>query len=425
MYNNLYDHNNQNYNLKNENGPQDNYSGKANRAHHNYQNKNNVNNNIQNNNNYKYDIPNNKIKIITFKNGFMINDEEFRDKSIPKNRKFMEEVDKGMIPEELLLRDIGNMEITFENRKNEIFINQTNPTVNPLTSAIKSYLHENKNQNINTNKYQNINQQQSNNNKYSNVTINPPPKLQDNNHLNQYHPQHYHQQQNQYQNQYIYNEGAHTNRENRGEHKRKRQRIEITNNCVTPIGTRNTRRNLFEEKNEKKNEKNNKQNLRKSISEIKKKEEKKFHTFASLIKGEKLKEEEEKKKKKNKTNKNEEEEKEDKKSEEKKFTAFTGSGKIIKNINTQGLHIDRDVKMGVNRSLPICSISIRLFNGEIIKSEFNCSQTLRDIYLYVQRISGSNNFALLDGFPPKPLKDFNKTIEELKLENTILTQKIN
>lgn len=282
----------------------------------------------------------------------MINDEEFRDISIPKNRKFMEEVDKGMIPEELLLRDIGNMEITFENRKNEIFINQTNPTVNPLTSAIKSYLHENKNQNINTNKYQNINQQQSNNNKYSNVTINPPPKLQDNNHLNQYHPQHYHQQQNQYQNQYIYNEGAHTNRENRGEHKRKRQRIEITNNCVTPIGTRNTRRNLFEEKNEKKNEKNNKQNLRKSISEIKKKEEKKFHTFASLIKGEKLKEEEEKKKKKNKTNKNEEEEKEDKKSEEKKFTAFTGSGKIIKNINTQGLHIDRDVKMGVNRSLP-------------------------------------------------------------------------
>ena len=33
------------------------------------------------------------------------------------------------------------------------------------------------------------------------------------------------------------------------------------------------------------------------------------------------------------------------------------------------------------------------------------------------------NFVLLDGFPPKPLLDFDKTIEELGIENSILTQK--
>ena len=163
--------------------------------------------------------------------------------------------------------------------------------------------------------------------------------------------------------------------------------------------------------------------MRKSISVPKKKEEKKFRTFASLIKEEKIKEEEEKQKKKGKKS-NKDEEKEEKKEEEKKFTAFAGSGKIIDNVNTQGLHVDKGVETGADKSKPICTINIRLFNGEIIKSEFNYTQTLREIYYYVQKISGSNNFALLDGFPPKKLRDYDKTIEYLKLENTTLTQKI-
>ena len=73
----------------------------------------------------------------------------------------------------------------------------------------------------------------------------------------------------------------------------------------------------------------------------------------------------------------------------------------------------------------MCVISIRLFNGEIVKSQFNYSQTLADIYLYVRRLSGSNNFVLLDGFPPRPLIDYYRSIGELGLQNTVLTQKIN
>ena len=100
-------------------------------------------------------------------------------------------------------------------------------------------------------------------------------------------------------------------------------------------------------------------------------------------------------------------------------------GKLIGNVNTEGLHVNKDLKNIVNRNLPTCSISIRLFNGEVVKSDFNLNQTLRQIYYYVQNISGSRNFYLLEGFPPKPLREYMRTIQELKLENTILTQKLN
>ena len=119
-----------------------------------------------------------------------------------------------------------------------------------------------------------------------------------------------------------------------------------------------------------------------------------------------------------------EEQEEEKKEEEKKFVAFTGEGKLIGNVNTEGLQVNTNVKNVVDRYSPVCTINIRLFNGEVVKSEFNYTQTLRDIYLYVKNVSGSRNFHLLDGFPPKPLREYNKPIGELHLDNTMLTQKI-
>ena len=38
--------------------------------------------------------------------------------------------------------------------------------------------------------------------------------------------------------------------------------------------------------------------------------------------------------------------------------------------------------------------------------------------------SGSNSFSLLDGFPSGPITSYNKTIQELHLEGSLLTQKI-
>ena len=110
--------------------------------------------------------------------------------------------------------------------------------------------------------------------------------------------------------------------------------------------------------------------------------------------------------------------------EEKKFHAFTGQGQSLSSVNTQGLHVDKYATSNVDRSRPTCKVNIRLFNGEVVSEDFNLNQTLRDVFNFVQRKSGSNNFSLLDGFPPRPLTDYNKTIQELHLEGSLLTQRI-
>ena len=110
--------------------------------------------------------------------------------------------------------------------------------------------------------------------------------------------------------------------------------------------------------------------------------------------------------------------------EEKKFQAFTGLGKSISSVNTQGLKIDKNATTNVDRTKPTCKVNIRLFNGEVASEDFNLNQTLRDVYNFVKKKSGSNNFSLLDGFPPRPLTDYNKTIQELHLEGSLLTQRI-
>ena len=111
--------------------------------------------------------------------------------------------------------------------------------------------------------------------------------------------------------------------------------------------------------------------------------------------------------------------------EEKKFQAFTGLGKSISSVNTEGLHVNKNASSNVDRSKPTCKVNIRLFNGEVVSEDFNLSQTLQDVINFVKKKSGSNNFSLLDGFPPRPLTSYNKTIQELHLEGSLLTQKIN
>ena len=121
--------------------------------------------------------------------------------------------------------------------------------------------------------------------------------------------------------------------------------------------------------------------------------------------------------------KNEEEEEKN----DHQFKAFTGSGKQVGSIilnRLSQLKVDKCVKPQVNMMYPVCKISIRLFNGEIVNADFNLMSTLRDIYVYVIKVSKCNNFTLLEGFPPRPLIDLNKSIWELNLQNSTLTQRI-
>ena len=293
-----------------------NYYGKGNKVYE-YYNKNENNNENNENENEKFEKTKNKVKLIVYKNGFILDNGPFRDKSIKENEEFLEQVGRGVIPHEIADQGINDLGILLINRKTDIY-----PSSN-LHKRINSF------NNFDFFKY-------------------PFQKIETN--------------------QYKINQP-------------------ISNNInIIPLGKVRT------------NSSKNIQNMSKIID-------------LTQYKGKKF------------TRKNCSEPKKNEK--EKKFTAFSGSGKLIRNINTKGLCVNKDIKTIANIYQPICRINIRLFNGEIIKCEFNYSQTLRDIYYYVRKISGSNNFYLLDGFPPKSLRDYDRTIWELGLQNSLLTQKIN
>ena len=429
----MYSNYPQNVKSNKKEGPSDNYSGRAHRKEK-IQNNNPNNYNIDDKKEKEFQKTKTKIKITLYKNGFILNDGPFRNINIKENKKFIEQVEKGVIPHELMKKGIDDLGILLENRKNEEYI------ATHISPNLEAYIQGNLN--INTT---NINQNIYTNNIYPNYNINnnisntPDKNITTNypvQNLNNYYNTGYYDSQNPLNELYKDNTNIMNNQNKKGtkqeikyntEEKSGKKRIrenekiviDKNNMCLTPIGTRGTRKNLFAEKG--KESEIPEQKLRQS-SESKKRETKNFRTFGSWIKEEKAKEEEEKKKK---TQTNQEKTNEEKEKEEKKFVPFGGSGHLINKVDIKGLHVTKDLKNIVNKKIPISHFNIRLFNGEIIKCEFNYTQTLRDVYVYVNKISGSNKFVLLEGFPPKPLNQLNAFIKDLKLDNTTLTQKIN
>ena len=292
------------------------YYGKGNDAYDLYNKKENDSDNSESSGDTseKFEKTKNKIKLIVYQNGFILNNGPFRDKIIPENAQFLEQVGRGVIPHELAEKGLSDLGILLINRKTEVYSNNKYNKYNSFG-----------NYDFFKNPYQNINQ-----NQYKN----PKPK----------------------------------------------------ENNIIPLGIPrvNSSKNII-----------------------------KFPNKIELPNSKKI------------SRKNCSEQKKDAKDKEKKFMAFSGSGKILRNINIIGLHANKNIKTEFDIYQPVCTVSIRLFNGEVAKCQFNYSQTLRDIYYHVRRISGSNNFYLLDGFPPRPLRDYDRTIYELNLQNSLLTQRIN
>lgn len=54
----------------------------------------------------RFDKTKNKLKLSLYKNGFIMDNGEFRNKNEPANKKFMEEIEKGYIPNELVKREL-------------------------------------------------------------------------------------------------------------------------------------------------------------------------------------------------------------------------------------------------------------------------------------------------------------------------------
>ena len=409
--------------MSKERSPEDNYYGKGNKAYDYYNKK------PTESINTKFEKTKNKITLVVFQNGFILNNGPFRDRALPENNLFMEQVEKGNIPHELMDKGVDDLGILLINRKSEIYhqpvpithitqITQINP-INPIT--------------INPNNYSQCGfdflAKQNMDNIFNNYTYNYIQNTQSkyNNHYEQL------------INQALYNNNSINNSINNSfnQYQYSQYPVYNYNPILTPMGNRSNRKNIFI--NEKKKEaptdripnteRRNYNRTDRHTSSVPKKEinNTKFETFYNFKRQELIKEEEEKKKKAQNKKKEEkkEEKKEDKKEDEKKFTAFGGQGQAIGSVNIEGLNVQKDLKNSIDVFKPTCIINIRLFNGEIVKGEFNYTQTLRDIYFYVRKISGSNNFTLLDGFPPRALRDFDRTIGQLRLENTTLTQRLN
>ena len=443
--------------MSKERSPEDNYYGKGNKAYDYYNKK------PTESLNSKFEKTKNKITLVVFQNGFILDNGPFRDRAIPENNLFMEQVEKGNIPHELIDKGINDLGILLINRKSEIYhqpippithitqitqINPINPiTINPNPNAYNQYNNldflnqpgwdnlfnkytynyiQNTQSKYNSQYEQLINQTLYNNNN-TNVNNNNGYNINNNNY-NKYNNNTYDSifsQYNQYNNNTYDSTFSQYNQYNN-----------YPNPTQTPIATRNIRKDIFigDNNNDLYNNipkisntvaRNYNRYERHSSSVPKKDMKNKFETFHNFKRQELIKEEEEKKKKNQKRQIEPKDKETEKKEDKKKFVAFGGVGQAVGGVEIQGLNVQIDLKNSIDLFKPICTINIRLFNGEIAQGKFNYSQTLRDIYFYVRKISGSNNFTLLDGFPPRALRNYDMTIGQLKLENAVLTQRLN
>lgn len=82
-----------------------------------------VENPWENDNGGRGGIPENAIKVVLYKNGFIIDNEEFRDISIPENEAFVKDIKNSVAPEELRKRSRNNqtINIALDDRSSEVY----------------------------------------------------------------------------------------------------------------------------------------------------------------------------------------------------------------------------------------------------------------------------------------------------------------
>ncbi|KAF0931377.1 hypothetical protein E2562_004515 [Oryza meyeriana var. granulata] len=86
----------------------------------------------------------------------------------------------------------------------------------------------------------------------------------------------------------------------------------------------------------------------------------------------------------------------------------------------------KTVTITVDDSLPSTSLQIRFVDGSRMVARFNTSHTIADVRAFIDttRPGEASDYTLQAGFPPKPLDDMTKTIEEAGVANSVLIQKV-
>lgn len=111
--------------------PCDNYFGKGNKMIDRYNRK-----KVEMEKDLNFQKTKDKIKLVVYRNGFILNNGPFRDRSLPENNEFLEEVEKGQIPQELIRKGIVDLGILLINRKTEMF---RSPLYHSLPTSFESY----------------------------------------------------------------------------------------------------------------------------------------------------------------------------------------------------------------------------------------------------------------------------------------------
>ena len=82
-------------------------------------------------------------------------------------------------------------------------------------------------------------------------------------------------------------------------------------------------------------------------------------------------------------------------------------------------------KPAVDESQPKTTIQFRFHNGQRGQLEVNHTHTVADLHTYIQFVAPvEGSYALMAGFPPKPLNDPSATIQAAGLIKASVTQKL-
>ena len=110
------------------------------------------------------------------------------------------------------------------------------------------------------------------------------------------------------------------------------------------------------------------------------------------------------------------------------YVAYSGAGQAVSDVQGVGGQVNKDAVDGkpvVDENAPKTNLQIRFHNGERATLAVNMTHTVGDIHSFVMCAAPvDGEYQLISGFPPKPLDDPSKTIEQAGLKNAAITQKI-
>merc|ERR1711970_676895 len=114
--------------------------------------------------------------------------------------------------------------------------------------------------------------------------------------------------------------------------------------------------------------------------------------------------------------------------EKPKYVAFSGSGNSLGGVESSNSNtsvvVDSDFDLNVKKSQPTTRIQIRLHDNTRIVQNFNTTHTVSDLRKFIAQKSGKNSFKIMTAYPSKCLDNDSLTLDEAKLLNSSVMQRL-